>query len=198
MRGMQSPSSRLAAGLAGLAVSGGRSEFPVVPVEATLVKAILVRAAAPPPPPLSSPSTPPGMWQTRALTNRRFCNGSLGPDRSCTTLVWSVCMFGGGGGKWLFGCARLCVWLCIATGSAAADHGWLAYRSVHLVVCLIIAEVHVGGVHRCGVAAGRAVWRSRAASTGGRPAGACSNSLTAHGPLLPTWAPACIRWGMLS
>mmetsp|Transcript_7776 Transcript_7776/g.22987 ORF Transcript_7776/g.22987 Transcript_7776/m.22987 type:complete len:437 (+) Transcript_7776:2706-4016(+) len=37
-----SPSSRLAAGLAGLAVSGGRSEFPVVPVEATLVKAILV------------------------------------------------------------------------------------------------------------------------------------------------------------
>lgn len=40
--GLQSASSRLSAGMAGLAVSGGRSEFPVVPLEATLVKATLV------------------------------------------------------------------------------------------------------------------------------------------------------------
>ena len=37
----QSPHGSLAKGLAGLAVSGGRSEFPVVPLEATLVKALL-------------------------------------------------------------------------------------------------------------------------------------------------------------
>jgi 5'-AMP-activated protein kinase regulatory beta subunit len=41
----QSPHGSLAKGLAGLAVSGGRSEFPVVPLEATLVKALLGWAA---------------------------------------------------------------------------------------------------------------------------------------------------------
>lgn len=42
---VQSPHGSLAKGLAGLAVSGGRSEFPVVPLEATLVKALLGWAA---------------------------------------------------------------------------------------------------------------------------------------------------------
>lgn len=38
-------STRLSAGMAGLAVSGGRSEFPVVPVETQLVKVMLVWAS---------------------------------------------------------------------------------------------------------------------------------------------------------
>lgn len=42
---LQSPHGSLAKGLAGLAMSGGRSEFPVVPLEATLVKAVLAWAA---------------------------------------------------------------------------------------------------------------------------------------------------------